>query len=79
MSPKLSDKAAGALDVECVALNVNCWGAQCQIYGVDRLRDLSGRGTARAEDAQGPPTQSHIAPSTLVYENKFPVCGAECR
>ena len=30
--------------------------------------DLSGRGTARAENAQGTPTQSHISPSMLVYE-----------
>jgi len=30
----------------------------------------SGRGTARAEDAQGTPTQSHISPSILVYEDK---------
>ena len=30
----------------------------------------SGRGTARAEDAQGTPTQSHISPSILVYEEK---------
>jgi len=29
---------------------------------------LVGRGTARAEDAQGTPTQSHISPSILVYE-----------
>jgi len=28
----------------------------------------SGRGAARAEDAQGTPTQSHISPSILVYE-----------
>ena len=28
----------------------------------------SGRGTARAEDAQGTPTQSHISPSILAYE-----------
>jgi len=33
-------------------------------------RDLSGRGAARAEDAQGTPTQSHISPSILVYEDK---------
>jgi len=33
------------------------------------LWDLSGRGTARAEDAQGTPTQSHISPSILVYED----------
>ena len=32
-------------------------------------RDLSGRGAARAEDAQGTPTQSHISPSILVYED----------
>ena len=29
---------------------------------------LSGRGTTRAEDAQGTPTQSHMSPSILVYE-----------
>jgi len=28
----------------------------------------SGRGTTRAEDVQGTPTQSHISPSILVYE-----------
>ena len=31
---------------------------------------LAGRGAARAEDAQGTPPQSHISPSTLVYEEK---------
>ena len=30
---------------------------------------MSGRGAARAEDAQGTPTQSHISPSKLVYED----------
>ena len=30
----------------------------------------SGRGAARAEDAQGTPTQSHISSSILVYEDK---------
>ena len=29
-----------------------------------------GRGTARAKDAQGTPTQSHISRSILVYEHK---------
>ena len=29
----------------------------------------SGRGTTRAEDAPGTPTQSHISPSILVYED----------
>ena len=33
------------------------------------LVGLSGWGTARAEDAQGTPTQSHISPSILVYED----------
>ena len=28
---------------------------------------LSGRGSARAEDARGTPTQSHISPSILEY------------
>ena len=31
-------------------------------------RDLSGRGTARAEDAEWTPTQSHTSPSILVFE-----------
>ena len=31
--------------------------------------DLSGRGTTRAENAQGTPTQSHISPDILVYED----------
>ena len=33
-------------------------------------RDLSGRGAARTEDAQGTPTQRHISPSVLVYKEK---------
>ena len=31
----------------------------------------SGRGAARAEGALVTPTQSHISPSLLVYEDKF--------
>jgi hypothetical protein len=31
---------------------------------IDRLR-VSGRGSTRAEDAQGKPSQSHISPSIL--------------
>ena len=43
-------------------------------WRVDRLRvgwlnGFSGRGAARAEDAQETPTQSHISPSILVYED----------
>ena len=30
-----------------------------------------GRGTTRAEDAQGTPTRSHISPSLLVYEEQI--------
>ena len=30
---------------------------------------LAGRGAARAEDAQGTPTQSPMSPSILVYED----------
>jgi len=37
------------------------------VAGGDRL---SGRGTTRVEDARGTPTQSHISPSILVYEEK---------
>ena len=38
------------------------------LNGGDRRRDGWGRGTARAEDAHGTPTQSHVSPSLLVYE-----------
>ena len=31
----------------------------------------SGRGTTRAENAQGTPTHSHASPSILVYEDKL--------
>ena len=41
---------------------------QKRLKAGDRLR--VGRGTARVEDAQGTPTQSHISPSMLVYEDK---------
>jgi len=37
----------------------------------DRLRDLSGRGATRAEDAHGTPTQRLISPSILVYEEQL--------
>ena len=48
--------------------------ANSALYFSDRLRvgwlnGVVGRGTARAEDAQGTPTQSHISPSILVYED----------
>ena len=33
---------------------------------------IAGRGAARAEDAQGTPTQSRISPSILVHEEKSP-------
>ena len=32
--------------------------------------DLPGKGATRAEDAQGTPTQSHVSPNILVYEDK---------
>ena len=38
-------------------------------FEVDRLR--VGRGTTRAEDAQGTPTQGHTSSSILVYEDKL--------
>jgi hypothetical protein len=43
---------------------------QSLLSGGDRLR----RGAARAEDAQGTPTQSHVSPIILVYEDSgFPL------
>jgi len=49
-------------------------GLGCQVNVLDRLRvgwiNGFGRVAARAEDAQGTPTQSHISPSILSYEDK---------
>ena len=39
---------------------------------------IHGRGAARAEDAQGTPTQSHMSPSILVYEDKIPRHVSRC-
>ena len=33
--------------------------------------DLSGRGTTRAEETHGTPTQSHMSPNFLVFEDEF--------
>ena len=38
--------------------------------GCPVANNLAGRGTTKAEDAQGTPIQSHISPSIPVYENK---------
>ena len=46
-------------------------GAEVQGTGAGppgSIPGIYGRGAARAEDAQGTPTQSHISPSILVYE-----------
>jgi len=51
---------------------VECDTVECDRLRVDWLHGFSfgsGRGTTRAEDAQGTPTQSHISPSILVYED----------
>jgi hypothetical protein len=45
-------------------------GLDFQVKVLDSLRVGFGMGAARAEDAQGTPTQSHISPSILVYEEK---------
>ena len=42
-----------------------------QLNEFSHSQDLSGRGVARAEDAQGTPTQSQILPSILVDEDKI--------
>ena len=46
-------------------------GLDFQANVLDRLRVgcLNGRGTARAKDAQGIPTQSQMSFSILVYED----------
>ena len=44
----------------------------CQDRGtLEQLLIDSGKGTTRAEDAQGTPAQRHISPSILVYEGNF--------
>jgi hypothetical protein len=49
-------------------------GRQCAGHALLRTRqvhmDLSGRSTARADDAQGASTQSHISPIVLVHEDE---------
>jgi len=42
---------------------------QYEILPSCSLLDRLGRGTTRANDAQGTPTQSHISPRILVYED----------
>jgi len=44
-------------------------GGAINVQIIHALKLVLGRGTARAEDAQGTPTQSHISPSILVYED----------
>jgi len=60
------------------------------LFGGDRLRFgwLNGfsfitstgawKGAARAEDAQGTPTQSHVSPSILLYEGYCSGFGVSC-
>ena len=47
------------------------WDSRLTRRGTTHSRDLSGRGAARAEDAQGTPTQSHISPTILVYKDNW--------
>jgi len=54
---------------KCVILLV-CVLIFVKIIKSDRRRD-----TARAENAQGTPTQSHVSPIILVYEGKILVSG----
>ena len=46
-------------------------GPGFQVKTLNIHRAGSGRGAARAEDAEGTPTQSHISPSILVYEDEM--------
>ena len=64
------------------AVDISSWGLKPEQSGkrrspqrVQGLGRDSGRGTTRAEDAQGKPTQSHISPSILVDEDKRRVGG----
>ena len=50
------------------------FGVALEPFCTYRVWDLSGRGTTRADDAQGTPAQSHISSSILAYEGKIGVC-----
>ena len=58
----------------CALLLISTLGNPAET-GSQSLRS-AGRGTARAEDAQGTPTQSHISPSILLYEDNTKVGAA---
>ena len=64
----------GGYKLYTLYLNFTIWGAIFRgstIQGGNGLGMIdSGRGTTRAEDAQGTPTQSHISPSIRVYEEE---------
>ena len=57
---------AGRIFLRCAVIFVACW--ELPSIELDRLR--AGRGAARAEDAQGTPTQIHVSTSLLVYADK---------
>ena len=65
-SPPLSDPIAEQFACPPVLPHVGLYQAR-PVTMRDRLRVgwLNGRGAARAEDAQGTPTQSHMSPSLL--------------
>ena len=48
-------------------------GYRLRVEGLGFLTRVidSGRGTTRAEDAQGTPAQSHISPRILAYKEKL--------
>ena len=52
----------------CSAKVVNLYASWRPSRWTTHSRDHFGKGTATAEDAQWTPTQSHISPSILVYE-----------
>ena len=65
---RVEDQRVGAQEVILLGDKVRVgWFNGFSFIGMSS-RDLSGRGAARAEDAQGTPTQSHKSPSILAYE-----------
>ena len=46
-------------------------GAPQRLTDAELVGSTDGRGTARVEDAQGTPTQSHVFPSILVCEDEM--------
>jgi len=69
-SPNPSCALLSLTNHHCVPNQVPPRGRKCQIPWSPKPCVITGRGAARAEDAQGTPTQSYTSPSIHVYEEQ---------